>query len=151
MIESRQIQQLDLRSTAMSHVTELKEMFESFVSKDDVLLFFLSKINIKEIEKNPDRIHQAVFNLQNNNKYAFDFARFKFSGVEPYSEDLDASLMRLETAGILEVFNPSYERYLINCRESKLDNIKRKLQNKGFDLNDESIQTLSKEFALMME
>ncbi|MDR2569659.1 MAG: hypothetical protein LBD23_05095 [Oscillospiraceae bacterium] len=135
----------------MSHLTKLKEMFDSFVSKDDVLLFFLSKIDNKEIDKNPDKIHQAVFSLQNNSDYTFNFARFKFSGIEPYSEDLDASLMRLETAGILEVFNPSYERYLINCKESKINRIESKLQNKGFDISDESIQTLSQEFALMMK
>ena len=71
--------------------------------------------------------------------------------MEPYSEDLDACLMRLETAGVLQALNPSFEKYTINCDGSKISKIERKLQDRGYYLHNENIQALSNNFTLMLQ
>lgn len=100
----------------MSRIECLKKQFEETLTPDELIMAIFSKVEEKNIKKDPAMIHQAIFELkkrdENLNKLLEDFI-FDKSGITPFSELLDRVLFRLETSCIFGTMNPRYAVYEI--------------------------------------
>lgn len=101
---------------SMSIVEELKNELDSKKYPDDKIKFIFAKMNKESIPKDPNKIHQAFYELiQDDERYRelLDEFIFDTSGISPYSELLDRILYRLEISRYLGTDNPDYNKYNI--------------------------------------
>ncbi len=126
----------------LSKIDELKESLRTTQKPDDVIMAILAMTSRQNIEKNPTKIHNAVYVLSKQElwkKYLEDFY-FDVSGISPYSELLDQVLSRLETSCVLNTPNPRYAEYYLE--KDYLANALTKFSK----LDKENLECMAKEF-----
>lgn len=97
----------------LSKIDELRSSLKTTRKPDDVIMAILAITSKDSIDKNPTKIHSAIYELSKQEmwkKYLADFY-FDVSGISPYSELLDQVLSRLETSCMLATPNPRYSKY----------------------------------------
>lgn len=97
----------------MSKLAEFKEMFQSAMTPDEIIMAIFSKLESRIIPKDPKIIHTAIYELKKDPNYGDLLEQFKFdcSGLYPFSDLLDRVIFRIESTCIISTHNPKYEKY----------------------------------------
>lgn len=123
----------------MSKIEELKKIYEQAILPEDIILCAFARLEQTVVIKDPMKIHKIFSELKEKDEFKDIFSEFKFKGIVPYSEELDAALTGLECSGLLQTFNPSYEQYSIKVDAQVISKVKRIIEkdeqvSKGIDV-----------------
>jgi len=104
----------------MRNIADLKKELQEKITPDNIVEAIIFKANetLKETKYNTIPKHgaflQTVFhNMKNEVPDLFSDFIFDESGINPFSNELDSILFRLEASTILPTLNPSYKNYSI--------------------------------------
>lgn len=97
----------------MNELESLRELISKRVTDSDIIAAVIYKINITTVPKDLCFFQQAFFTLKQNEPELLKNFSFDNSGIHPFSDELDATLFRLEASTILPTLNPSYKNYAV--------------------------------------
>ena len=97
----------------MKSIKELSMEVQNEITMDDVVEAIIYKSKQKKIPKSQAFLQQAFYRLQKVEPELFSDFIFDESGINPFSDELDSILFRLEASTILSTLNPSYRNYTI--------------------------------------
>ena len=93
---------------------------KNFRTTDDIVAYLFALQESETFQSDENILHSAFYELKEEFPDFFEEFIFTRGDIYPFSKELENIFFRLQQSGILEIMNPSYEKFIFKQSSKKI-------------------------------